>query len=335
MKIDPDLNPGETRIANAPRLTLKNGQSCVPQHYLQYSHSLASVEALISDISFCEKYPIFVSEDDSGIILQIGIIGHDNYRPIDKQPQHKIVFGRKWRVEPNLPSSEIIQTAFLAIKKAREHEIRELFTLKIGSAKTTPFNNHHDLPLMARNAELFVNTHESVSCVKSCLRGLAFDGGKFEYIDQEQLRSGHTAITLSFKPRSADNHKEFTKEPIILVLSKNTENALYHALINELISLSDQFVDQSFRYKGFARFSRENDVFAIAELSRDLRQNPQDFFSSSGNACNFKKSFATERYDTDITRVPRLSDSEYGKKLHSRLTAMELSNFDMLQKAKS
>lgn len=327
------LNTGEQAIENAPRLTLRNGRSCIPQHYLQYDHTRASVEALISDIEFCERYPIFVSEDKSGIILQIGIIGYDNYKSAAKQPGPKIVFGRKWRVEPNLPSSEVIQTAFLAIKKAREHEMRELFTLKIDGKTTTPFNNHHDLPLMAQNSDIVSAEDENAYSLEAGLKALKFDGGEFHLSDCETLRNGLTAITLNFTPKVDGTHCELANSPIILLLRTLSPNAIYHALMGEMIAISDRLVDETFTYKGFARFSRNNDAMAIARLSADLRQDPETLLQGTEQACNFVKNFATERYDTDMTRIPQLTKSPYSKKLHDQLSAMKLSNFDMLLKA--
>ena len=328
---DIKLNTGEQAIENAPHLTLRNGRSCIPQHYLQYAHSLTSVEAIVSDIEFCDRFPIFISEDAGGIILQIGIVGNDNYKVAAKQSCPKIVFGRKWRVEPNLPTSEIIQTAFLAIKKAREHEIRELLTLRVEGKTTTPFNNHHDLPLMARNADILETPACSDMSLEKSLRLIKFDGGCFELTDMERLRNGLTALTLKFTAKKQGQHQEFSNAPIVLLLKLTTPNTLYHALMTEMLALSDAYVDESFRYRGFSRFSQNNDVTAIAQLSADLRQNPEDLLDNK--SCNFIKEFAAERYDTDISRVPQLTSSPYSKKLHDQLSAMELSNFDMLLKA--
>jgi hypothetical protein len=130
------------------------------QHYLSYQHSLQSVEQLLLDIDFDPRYPIFVSQADadlsaktgSGLYVQVGIVGVDNYKSSDNG-QEKLVYGRKWRVEPQLPSSEIIQTIFLALKKAREHEIRELFRLEHKDKMTTPLNNHHDFPLLTNSRD--------------------------------------------------------------------------------------------------------------------------------------------------------------------------------------
>ena len=38
--------------------------------------------------------------------------------------------GRKWKLSPHMTRSEVIQTAFLAVMTAEEHEIRETFTYK-------------------------------------------------------------------------------------------------------------------------------------------------------------------------------------------------------------
>jgi len=332
MKINVEnLNKGEKPIDNAPRLVLRNGQSCVPQHYLQYSHTLDSVEDIIADISFCKTYPIFVSRDSGNLYLQIGVVGFDNYKLAHKQKNPKIVFGRKWRIEPNLPTSEIIQTAFLAIKKAREHEIRELLTFKCKSKTTTPFNNHHDLPLMARNSEILEKPDSATPSLQDALECVHFDGGGFDLNNVQTLDCGAKVLTLHYTPNDNTGHNGLSKDPIMLILKRPTANTLYHALINEVIARSDRYVDETFKYKGFARFSHKVDVGAISQLSAELRQNPQALIRNKESS-NFVKKFASERYDTDITRIPKLSDSPYGQKLRAQLSNLNLSNFDMLQK---
>ena len=329
-----DLNIGERAIDNAPHLTLRNGRSCIPQHYLQYSHSRESVEALMSDVEFCNNYPIFVCEDAGGIYLQIGIVGFDNYKAAKKQPGPKIVFGRKWRVEPNLPSSEIIQTAFLAIKKAREHELRELFTFNFGGKISTPFNNHHDLPLMARNSDILsISPAQDVSH-EAALSSIKFDSGRFKLEDYETLRNGLHAVSLSYAPRSSGKHTEFSQTPIVLIVKDLSSNTLSHALITEMIAISDRFVDRNFKFKGFARFSPDVDASSISALSVELRQNPETLIAEKP-AKSFTKTFAAERYDTDMTRIPQLTKSSYSQKLHGRLKTLGLANFDMLQAAQT
>ena len=102
-----------------------------------------------------------------------------------------------------------------------------------------------------------------------------------------------------------------------------------------MIAISDRHVDETFKYKGFARFSREVSAISISELSADLRQDPETLLTDDGKRCSFAANFETERYDTDVTRVPQLTDSPYSKKLQDRLSAMKLSNFDMIIEAQS
>lgn len=154
---------GELPIKDAPSVSLPNGTACLPQHYLFFEHDYASVCDLIVNIDYADRYPIFMCEDTTGIYVQIGIVGHDNYKS-HTCAHCKMMYGRKWRIEPRLPISEIVQTTFLALKKAREHEIRELFRLThADGGVSTPFNNHHDLPLMATHQALLKPKHGETS----------------------------------------------------------------------------------------------------------------------------------------------------------------------------
>jgi len=331
------LNMGEQAIDNAPRVTLENGQNCIPQHYLTYQHSRDSVEALVSDISYCPRYPIFISDDKGTLFLQIGIVGYDNYKSLQSQTGQKIVFGRKWRIEPNLPSSEVIQTAFLAIKKAREHEIRELFVLRRNGKSTTPFNNHQDLPLMARNQDLMENRvlgYKSKD-IKASLKHISFDGGWFELIDVEALRSGPTAITLTYRTISETQYAMLSQSTFTFTLEHTDTNSLHHALMRELVAISDRHIEETFAYKDFKRFSTAVNVEAIADLSSEVRQAPKTLRKTDGDDYGFSNRFKTERYDTDITRIPQLTQSSYSQNLYAHLSDMELTNFDMLIKAQN
>jgi hypothetical protein len=49
--------------------------------------------------------------------------------------------GRKWRLSPHMTKGEIVQTAFLAVMTAMEHEIREQFTYRGVSV----FDPHYDI----------------------------------------------------------------------------------------------------------------------------------------------------------------------------------------------
>lgn len=156
---------GEAALQNAPTICLKNGKIAVPQQFLHYQRTRKNVENIISKIRFSINFPLFVHEENNCLFLQVGIVGHENYTTDTAiQVRPKIVYGRRWYIEPHTPTSEVVQTAYLAIQKAREHELREYVRLSVTVDKkthlTTPFNTHMDLPLMAKNAELFSKTDD-------------------------------------------------------------------------------------------------------------------------------------------------------------------------------
>lgn len=304
------LQLGEAPIENAPQIELKNGRRCIPQHFLTYQHSRQSIEEVLTHVKYDDRYLLFVDQDADVPFIQVGIVGFDNYKVKSKQPGQKIVFGRKWRVEPNLPTSEIIQTAYLAIKKAREHEIRELFKVKFKGCSATPFNSHHDLPLLARNRDLVETSHNYFNNLSDCVKSIRYEGAKFDLIQIEQRHSHQWLIDIAFK------QDQFT-----LILNTLDENALLYALMDYLISESDRHVDETFTYKGFARFGRQNSVGALAELSANVRGNFADV--NCANA-HFDENLAQEKYDTDSSRVPQLTNSPYSDKLRQHLNALDI-----------
>ena len=325
------LNPGEAALAQAPVISLADGLSCVPQHYLRYAHTQDSVEALLGDIAYDPHYPVFVSTDKGQIYIQIGIIGYDNYKSKARQAKLKIVFGRKWRVEPNLPSSEILQTVFLALQKAREHEIRECFTLDMNGHVTTPFNNHHDMPLMARQKDCLyapdiapkTMTQDEVSVLLSRVK---YEGHAVHLIDMEVTRLGPILMKVKF-----DGVIDILRDATMVVMAESlTPNAVLHGMIDGLLAASDAHVKTHFTYRGFARFHSNVDVQAVANLSLTTRQSPKQLIRAKRRKKNFVKSFETERYETDSTRIPTLSSSPYSDKLRAQLRTFDLSNYAMV-----
>ena len=328
MKTFPPLLNGEKPIDQASSVTLRNGEQCIPQHYLVFAHDRESVEEIVVNIDFDDKYLIFVSEDSSGIYVQIGIVGFDNYVAIDDQADKKVVYGRKWRVEAQLPSSEIIQTVFLAIKTAREHEVRELLQLKENNRTTTPFNNHHDLPLMAQNSELVTaepfkpKERLSRQKIQKYLNKLVYDNSLFSCkslrdIDENsclcgvQISKGRHSQLPEIQNRTQDATKNKT---IYLVLSKMTVNEFHFQLMETLIGESNRYVEERFTYLGFARFSRNNNIHAIADLSYTLRQKETEHKQNK-----FSAILEESNYHTDKTRVPILKDGPQSNKLRNKL----------------
>lgn len=313
------LLDGEKALANAPKAVLADGRFCIPQHYLSYQHSLSSVEQLLLDIDFDPRYPIFASQDETGIYVQVGIIGVDNYKS-NTNSQEKVVYGRKWRVEPQLPSSEIIQTVFLALKKAREHEIRELFRLEHNNKMTTPFNNHHDLPLLTNSRERLQPTAskaQALFCteIEKILKTIRYDDMQFELLSFLLRPTGEYLVELKLLPQAGDQLAELTgTEYISFMLAKPTINYFTHQLMQHLIQLSDRYIDEQFRYRGFNRFSWENEVSAIAQLSTEVRQ-----LHKSADLDGFNQHWQQSNYETDRSRIPVVSSGALWSKLKNQL----------------
>lgn len=335
------LLAGETALDNAPKTKLADGRLCVPQHYLSYKHTLQSVEALIVDIDYDPRFPIFVSTEGTALYIQVGIIGMDNYpENSNTEPKSKIVYGRKWRVEPQLPSSEIIQTAFLALKKAREHEVRELFRLQHNDKTTTPFNNHHDLPLLARNEQRLQqtddrNTNNSTREIpvakfnqqlEYVLGRLNYDGQEFELMSLLRRPSGQYLIELIVKPNhDAQLNEKGTSNPqadtskiqadfISFLLTELNINQFLQRLMQQFIDLSDRHVDENFHYRGFTRFSWNNSVEAISEISAEVRQLHKDESSK-----HFQQHWQKSNYETDRSRIPNPAPGDLWDKIYLQL----------------
>ncbi|MCJ8319356.1 MAG: hypothetical protein MJK12_06965 [Colwellia sp.] len=311
------LLKGESAHINAPKAELANGKQCVPQHYLAYQHTVNSVEELILNIEYSVSYPVFVCEDKAGIYLQVGVVGIDNYLKTAKNK--KIVYGRKWRVEPNLPSSEIIQTVFLAIKKAREHEVRELFRLTASNKVTTPFNCHHDLPLLV-SCEVILNCDEPViswADLQDEIDNIRYDQASFYIQNIEKRPAGYYLLELEILTKSSTQLPElFDQKVIVLAIEKLTINNVLHQLMIQLVNLSDDHVNEHFTYKSDARFSKTKSIKSIAMLSaktRTLHQAPEQ--------SEFVKHWQQSNIETDLTRVPQLKPSALVNKLKINLAS--------------
>ena len=308
-------NSYEKPIKYAPEIELCSGEKCIPQHFLLYQHTLESVEELIAEIEYDDNYPVFVCEDKGGIYIQVGIIGYDNYLPIETQSQLKIVYGRKWRVEQQLPTSEIIQTVFLAIKTAREHEVRESFRLDHGEKKSTPFNNHHDLPLMASKREFFkqpTKICEDKEAINQALKGVIYDNTNFVCHMLTQHHSDQWLIDLSIRPSDKSRLPELTN--FTLMLDSLDESHIWYQLMDNLIRMSNRHVEENFRYNGFARFSHDNNIRVVGTLSAMLRDSDHLMKNKEFNHC-----LSQANYQTDSTRVPMLNDKANSQKIRERL----------------
>ena len=312
---------GESAMAHAPAVVLANGHRFIPQHYLHYQHTVDSIQQIVSDIDYADHVPLFAGEDNSGMYVQVGLIGRENYdRGHHLRPQ-KLVYGRKWRINSDTPTSEIIQTVFLAIKKAREHEVRELLTLvdQHTGKTSTPFSNHQDLPLLANNRELVLNTlgagvplNEWV--VRDYLQGVRFGERGLDVMNVEQRHNGDYLVDLALgglplARQVEGDMSEFDGIELTLVLKQTRRSALLYALIDALVMHSDLHVEAHFSYQGYHRFSRDNDPAHIAGLSIASRPYARDARNATFNA-----GFKASNYDVDASRTPDIGAGKLAAK---------------------
>jgi hypothetical protein len=200
----------------------------------------------------------------------------------------------------------VIQTAFLAIKKACEHEVRELLTIHDNNTGRTgtPFSTHMDLPLMTRFPELVRRkaSHGHQPVVETWLQGVRFDGRAMKVDDVAIRPNGNVIVDIVFAESSSPRARSgFEQLPMTIVLREFSEASLVHEIMNALIRHSDRLVDEQFRYRGFARFSQNLDPARLMELSVVTRTAglPDEQFELVRTAVN---------YDTDKRRVPSLGD---------------------------
>jgi len=306
------LRLGEKVMPKAPVVQLSNGDYCVPQHYLTYHHTLQSVETLICDIEYDPRYVVFASQDDASLYIQVGVVGHDNYHKTPQSSELKLLFGRKWRVEPELSTSEIIQTVFLAIKKSREHEIRELFKLRFNNNVTTPFNTHIDLPLMAefydkpaqgKSEESAVTAQQRVKRIFNCIN---YDNSQLTLKELVQRNNGLWLVDIELQATPSSSLSADEQQMLYLQVADLSLNTLTRALMQALIEVSDVHVDQHFSYRGFHRFDPEIDITVIADLSQQTRKHEL--------AAHFSSEFSQRNYEVDQMRIPTLKPGVLAQK---------------------
>ncbi len=111
---------GETALPYAPVIAASSGRCVTPQQFLEVNRTLASVEAILACVQVPENFLLFAGQEQGLVYLLCAVIGHENYitRP-EQRNELKIVYGRRWLLEPSTPTSEVVQTALLAVKKAR------------------------------------------------------------------------------------------------------------------------------------------------------------------------------------------------------------------------
>ncbi|MEO0368603.1 MAG: hypothetical protein AAF197_07435 [Pseudomonadota bacterium] len=235
-----------------------------------------------------------------------------------------IVYGRKWRVEPNLPSSEIIQTCLLALKKAREHEIRELFALKSSfyNATSTPFSGHSDIPLIVRtlNHENDQPRHADIAGfrkkVERLVKRLTFDRCGLRIANWEPISNQRVILEIEFTIPSeiyTADFPELVNAKCTVLISELSINEVLHKILAQLIALSDNFVDKHFKYQGFARFRNSQCLEKIGDISILTRS------LSDVENYSFEETLKHQNYTVDSTRAPKLEDNQWSRRVMASL----------------
>lgn len=306
---------GETALAFAPTIRLSSGEDAVPQQYLDVDRKLDNLSNVLAHISVPKGYQLFAGQEGSCLFLIVGVIGKENYPASREMAQlDKMVYGRRWLIEPTTPTSEIVQTSLLAIKKVREHEVRELLTVRIdqGSHATTPFNCHLDLPLMAGNQSTLASA--SALNVEAKLLDLKFVGYRFEIQHQTTL-ANKWLFELRFVGNSS-HFSELANSSITVVCEHQDQRDFLHQLIAALIARSDRYVEESVAFKGFKRFSYSLDPIALSEFSYQTRNvNITD--------TRFDKSFENMSYKVDASKAPFYNDGELGRKQRELVSSFD------------
>ncbi len=297
----------------------------MPQHYLQYRMDEKALSEILSHCECFDNTLWFANSEGEGLFLQVGIIGHENYDRAHKLRPRKIVYGRRWRIEQNTPTSEVVQTAFLAVEKALEHEVRELLTIEPNGYEgklSAPFSCHQDISvIVATMRSLAVR---ETSCrfdnLRACAKRIMFGQRNIEVASILSYKDKFIVdVALGTPPvyRQMENElPEFNNLCLTLVLDSLQSSVFLHRLMDALIAKSRQLTREAFKFKGVARFSEKLDPAEVAKLSIDTRPYARDRRNSE-----FTAVFEKLNYDADESKVPYIGTGYLGNQNLKRIEA--------------
>lgn len=320
--------PAREAMPDAPIVQLQDGSQVVPQHYLQYEQTPESISSLMQLIDFDEHCLLFCSQDASSMYIQVGLIGRENYERGNVIRPHKLVYGRKWRIDSDTPDAEIVQTALLAIKKAREHEVRELLCLRPQGfvSYSAALSNHQDLAVLHAQQQVLqspsatIETEETPeAAIESLLKHMLFGQRSILFKALTQTENGDLLINLQLGPAPlARLHEgdfpEYDQLAFSIIVKRIDQ--LPYAVMDALIQHSDRFVEEHFYYDGFARFSRELDSFKIGMLSLQSRPYARDMKNA-----RFEQVFRSRNYEVDASRAAKLGEGLLADKNRRKIQA--------------
>ncbi|HAS8439902.1 TPA: hypothetical protein I7740_04255 [Vibrio vulnificus] len=313
------LAKGEKAMPAASLIDAGGGQSHLPQHYVTYHHNLDSVRTVLSKITFTDDVLLFAATDHLGLYLQVGVIGHENYQKPDTLYPPKIVYGRKWRIDADTPTSEIIQTAMLAIKKVMEHEVREFLTLATANnaattqVRSAPLSSHQDMGMLQKAAKYALTIVKrkapqgnAKQALTAQLNNIQFANHHLQIAHYITLNNGRVFIDLNMEkdkmvPGQITLPPAFEHKQLSIVVKLEEISGIMYTLLDELIAISDRYVEEHFAYEDFHRFSRTISPAWLAQqslASRPYAKHMQDKI--------FKRTFETLNFATDKQRKPAL-----------------------------
>lgn len=78
-------------------------------------------------------------------------------------------------------------------------------------------------------------------------------------------------------------------------------------------------MQEQFTFKGFARFSRQQSIEKISPLSTETR-----VATKASHDNDFANAYAQANYETDTTRVPKISEGPLGDKIKRQLNRFNI-----------
>jgi len=323
---------GETPLAYAPHICLNDCGAVVPQQYLDVERTLTNLENILADVTVPKGFLLFAGQGDGGLFILVAVFGEENYRQASSLvSEDKIVYGRRWMIEPTTPTSEVVQTAMLAIKKAREHELREKFVVSINakSVNTTPFNCHQDLPLMVANKQrMSRDIHDAPfgeSAINALLRNVKIDGLTLQL--NTILALGERSV-VDISVQQCDESITFSElngRSLTVVCEEPSISHFMHQLFNACLSCSDRYVEENTFFKGFARFSHDVSPQAIAEFSYLTR-------SVKAQDHRFDNLFKDMSYRVDSAKAPIINGGRLGQQQRLALADyVELAGYQPIE----
>lgn len=275
----------------------------VPQHYYVYHQTLDSLNTILACMTSLPNLLLFAGEDQGGLYLQAGVIGHENYQLPGKSAAAKLVYGRKWRIDQDTPTSEIVQTALLALQKVREHEVRELLVWQdpASGRASTPFSCHQDIQLLTRqlSRQSAAAPHDTVD-IPQLLAQLQFGSRRLTLQNLQTLADGRLLADIQLGA-APDHFAEFDHQQISLLIRRFSPQRFMHDLMDALIHISHNHCRNTFLFCQVPRFSQEVDPRVIGALS--VKSRPYQAHMAD---TEFFRTFSHINFSIDQGRVPQL-----------------------------